>query len=124
MKALSRVQIAFPLAAFLLATAGLLSTVPGGTLRGFTFTTDTVPLEVAGRSTLAVIGYVDLGQQHLYVTAETLLLVVVASALAKRGGFATLAGVVLGVGAVGGLSVVTGCPCGSGAATPLWHFVR
>lgn len=115
-----------PLVAFLVATAGLSSLVPGGlVLRGFEATTDTAPLEVAGHPTVGVVGYVDLGQHHLYVTAESLLIVGIATAIVAYGGRArhTLAGITLGIGATGGLALVTGCPCGAGSALSLWQLV-
>lgn len=122
MPLVARIRVASPLAAFLVATAGLLATVPGGSVRGVELTTDATALEVAGRSTLAVVGYINLGQQHLYVTGDALLLIAIASVLATRGGLVRLAGIVLGAGAAGGLIVVTGCPCGTGSATPLWRL--
>lgn len=121
-----RLRLASPLVAFLGTTVALLVATAGGlgAIRGVELTTDSTPLAVAGRSTLAVVGYVDLGQQHLYVTAESLLLVALATVLVSRGGLATVVGVLLGAGTAGGLVVVTGCPCGSGGAEPLWQVLR
>lgn len=118
----ARIRITYPLIAFLVAIAGLLAVVPGSSARGVEFTTDTAPLEVAGRSTLATVGYVDLGQRHLYVTGESLLLLAIASGLATRSRFGALIGIGLGVSAAGTLTVVTGCACGTGTATPLWQL--
>lgn len=115
-------RVTSPVVAFLVATAGLLMTVPGGSVRGIELTTDAAPLAVAGRSALAVVGYVNLGQRHLYVPVESLLLVAIAAALAARGGVATLLSIGLGAAAAVTLVVVTGCPCGSGAATSLWQL--
>lgn len=116
-------RVASPLAASVVAATGLLAAIPGATVQGVELTTDTAPLEAAGRSTMAVVGYVDLGQRHLYVTAESLLVVAIAVLLTTRGRLATLVGIGLGAVAAGGTVVVTGCPCGTGATTPLWRLV-
>ncbi|WP_224926105.1 hypothetical protein [Saliphagus infecundisoli] len=86
---------------------------------GFSATTDTAPLEIAGTSTLAVLGYVDFGIAHLYVPAESLLMVVAGIFLVSRGRTGTVAGIALGGCAAGTLVLVMGCPCGSGSAMAL-----
>lgn len=132
LQVIERTRVAFPLITFL-AVATLLLSVTQTTLttansfplpNGFVVTTDTASLEVAGKSTLAVLGYVDFGMAHLYVTAESLLLVIAGTMLVSRGRVGMLAGIILGGCAAGTLVLITGCPCGSGSASSIWVFVH
>lgn len=127
-KIIERYRVLLPIAMLLIATAALVSssainTYAYSSIRGIVITTDTAPLEVASKPTLAVLGYADFGATHLYVTAESFLTVAVGTILAYRGGIGTLAGIVLGVCAAGMLVFVTGCPCGAGSTTELWQLV-
>lgn len=78
------------------------------------------PLQTAGAVVPVPLAYVGLGMTRVYLTALPAVFLVagpIGGTLSNRGGNVVATGA--GIAAAATLTVVTGCPCGSGAATPL-----
>ena len=112
---------ALTVVAWLTGVAGLLWLVPTlGGVHGVTATMDTAPLVVAGGPAPPVVGYLAVGQTHVYVPAGVPAMLVVGELLSSTGHWwGRLAAVVVGLLAAGQLLVLSGCGCGTGSVAPL-----
>lgn len=109
------------LVAFAGAAAAFVALSPlGGSVHTVALAPGTASLRVAGALVPVSLGYLGMGMTRLYLTALPALLLVagpLGGIAAGRGGSAFA--VASGVAAAATVTVVTGCPCGSGSATPL-----
>lgn len=75
-----------------------------------------IALAAAGANRLLVLGYATVGIERLYLTALPVALAVTGVAVGSVGRRWSLPlAVLLGMAAVGTLTVLGGCPCGSGS---------
>lgn len=114
-----------PLAGFLVALSLLVYRTPvRGPLYDPTLLPSRVPLEVAGADPLVIVASIGIGQNWLYVTGLSGLLLAAGLLAALVGSrLGALFGVVLASGAAGTLVRVSGCHCGAGSTTYLWELL-
>lgn len=107
--------------AFGAAAAAFVAISPlGGSVHTVEVASGTTSLRVAGALVPVSLGYVGMGMARLYLTALPALLLLAGSlggVASPRGGSAFAAA--CGVAAAATVTVVLGCPCGTGSATPL-----
>lgn len=107
--------------AFGVATLTLVSVSPlGGSIHTVRAVPSPIPLQTARALVPVPLAYVGLGMTRVYLTALPALFLIagpIGATLSDRGGNVVATGA--GIAAALTLTVVTGCPCGSGTATPL-----
>lgn len=83
-----------------------------------------LPLTITGATPIIVAASIGMGMFRLYFTAVPLALLLVSALGGLIGGQRLLAvSVLCGVLAAGTLTVLSGCSCGTGSTTSLWHSV-
>ncbi|WP_122088013.1 hypothetical protein [Halalkalicoccus subterraneus] len=122
----SRASLALvPIAAFALAVAALIHRTPiRGPLYQPTLLPGRIPLETAGADPLVVLASIGIGENWLYVTEFSAVLLVAGLLMALAGSrLGAIIGTVLAGGAAGTVVRVSGCHCGAGSTGQLWELL-
>lgn len=114
-----------PVAAFALAVVAFVRRTPlRGPLYQPALLPGRVPLETAGADPILVLASIGIGQNWLYVTEFSAVLLAAGLLVALVGSrLGAIIGAVLATGAAGTVVRVSGCHCGAGSTGQLWELL-